>query len=296
MEVKKRWKYKETMIMKVLVQVYFMGQVQAVVRRKRVIKFFFSGAKRGSYRGSSRGRPIRRSGFTPRRFSRPDEYRRTDDFRGSSRDDYRRSYSRMNPVGKNGETLGCNFCKSIFHFRKECPELDRSLKTPREKNSDEKRKPNYSWFSSVYMTDTSPPTEDKLQELVEECDGYAILDSGCPNTVCGENWMRKYAQNLSKDDQKFLRYEASNESFTFGDGKRWRSTRKMTFPIWTTGTEGELTSDVVEANIPLLFSIKGMEKAEMRLDLRRAEVRLRDESIIKLKKTSSGHYAIPLGL
>ena len=70
----------------------------------------------------------------------------------------------------------------------------------------------------------------------------------------------------------------------------------MTFPIWTTGTEGELTSDVVDANIPLLFSIKGMEKAEMRLDLRRAEVRLRDESIIKLKKTSSGHYAIPLGL
>ena len=108
--------------------------------------------------------------------------------------------------------------------------------------------------------------------------------------------MRKYTQTLSLDDQKFLRYEASNESFTFGDGKRWRSTRKMTFPIWTTGTEGELTSDVVDANIPLLFSIKGMEKAEMRLDLRRAEVRLRDESIIKLKKTSSGHYAIPLGL
>ena len=277
----------------------FYGASTSRSEEKKSDEVFFSGAKRGSYRGSSRGRPIRRSGFSPRKFSRPDDYRsnKSDDSKRSfSRDDYRRSFSRMNPVGRYGETLACNFCRSIFHLRKECPELDKSINTTIEKNSDDKRKPNYSWFSSVYMTDTSPPTEDKLQELVEECDGYAILDSGCPNTVCGEKWMRRYIQNLSPLHQEALKYVASNESFTFGDGKRCRSTRKMTFPIWTTGEEGELTSDVVEANIPLLFSIKGMEKAEMRVDLKRAEVILKGEKIIKLKKTSSGHYAIPLGL
>ena len=57
-----------------------------------------------------------------------------------------------------------------------------------------------------------------------------------------------------------------------------------------------MTTDVVSANIPLLFSIKAMEKARMTLDFEKAQIRIGDECSIKLKRTSSGHYAMPLSL
>ena len=57
-----------------------------------------------------------------------------------------------------------------------------------------------------------------------------------------------------------------------------------------------MTTDVVSANIPLLFSINAMEKARMTLDFEKAQIRIGDECSIKLKRTSSGHYAMPLSL
>ena len=69
----------------------------------------------------------------------------------------------------------------------------------------------------------------------------------------------------------------------------------MTIPIWATGKRGYLQTDVVSSNIPLLLSVKVMEKAGMILDFVKAEVRMKGVTI-KLKKTTSGHYAMPLSL
>ena len=91
----------------------------------------------------------------------------------------------------------------------------------------------------VYMTEKSGT---KLQDLIDECKGYAILDCGCPNTVCGEKWLQLYVQSLSDEDQKAISLESSTESFTFGDGEGIKSNRKMTIPIWATGEKGTLST------------------------------------------------------
>ena len=145
------------------------------------------------------------------------------------------------------------------------------------------------------MVDMTDQPGNKLQGLVEECKGPCILDCGCPNTVFGEKWMESYIKTLSTEDQEKVIFEASKESFTFGDGDGVKSNRKMTIPIWATGKRGILQTDVVSANISLLFSVKVMEKTEMVLGFERSEARM-GGATIKLKKTTSGHYAMPLSL
>ena len=67
MEVRRRWKYKKNNDNEGSGSGIFYGASTSRGEEKRSDEVFFSGARRGSYRGSSRGRPIRRSGFTPRR-------------------------------------------------------------------------------------------------------------------------------------------------------------------------------------------------------------------------------------
>ena len=241
------------------------------------------------FRGRSRGlpnfRPKGSSSYRSRGNSRREEYRN----RNNRQEEYRRT--KQNPRDRvSGDIMSCNFCKSTLHFMGSCPDFTDFLNESKGR-SKAKVDADYVWFM-VYMTGQPG---NKLQGLVEECKGFSILDSGCPNTVCGEAWMESYIQTLSADDQEKITFEASTESFTFGDGNGIKSNRKMTIPIWATGKRGYLQTDVVSSNIPLLLSVKVMEKAGMVLDFVKAEVRMKGVTI-KLKKTTSGHYAMPLSL
>ena len=102
-------------------------------------------------------------------------------------------------------------------------------------------------------------------------------------------------QTLSIDDQEGINFEDLQERLMFGDGEGIKSNRKMTIPVYATGKRGLLQTDLVSVNIPLLLSVKVMEKAGMVLDFGRSEARMKG-STIKLKKTTSGHYAMPLSL
>ena len=253
---------------------------------------------RGKSRGFSNFRNRGSSGSRPRGFSRRDGYRspsiRQDDYKRTkqNQEEYRRS--KQNPRDRNtGYAMACNFCGSTLHFMAKCPDYTKFLKES-EGNSKAKEDVGYIWFmvNTVYMTD-QPGT--KMQGLVDECKGLCILDCGCPNTVCGEKWIEYYIQTLSTEDQEAIVFEDSKERFTFGDGDGFKSNRKMTIPIYATGKRGLLQTDVVSANIPLLLSVKVMENAGMVLDFARSEARMKGTTI-KLKKTTSGHYAMPLSL
>ncbi|KAK4326774.1 hypothetical protein Pmani_002791 [Petrolisthes manimaculis] len=60
--------------------------------------------------------------------------------------------------------------------------------------------------------------ESKIQRLVEEAKGCAVLDSGCSTTVCGADWYGSFIQNLSDVERDSIFVEESTSSFTFGDG------------------------------------------------------------------------------
>ena len=91
-----------------------------------------------------------------------------------------------NPVDKQGKVSVCVLCNSEWHWARECPqkvmnknkEESRPMAESRpvatgsqDKESDEER---------VYVGEVSKVDEKPWGEI------YAILDTGCKSTVCGE--------------------------------------------------------------------------------------------------------------
>ena len=170
----------------------FYGASSSKGEVERSDEVYFAGRRentwnsRSSYRGYG-GRAQGRSNFSPRRNNKAENFRDAKRPRGPDIEEYRKK--NMNPIGATGATLACSFCSSTFHYRRDCPDFSNLLKGASGNDDDERKnsddgKPRYSWFM-CYMTETAQTQPDKLQALVEECKGYAILDSGCPNTVCG---------------------------------------------------------------------------------------------------------------
>ena len=205
--------------------------------------------------------------------------------------EYRKNnQNRMNRYGRIPE---CSFCNSRFHLRAECTDMAKMLNETNKKDSDE---PKFNYL----MVFINEQRDNKLDALLNECMGQAVLDSGCPNTVCGENWMENYIARLGPQELIKVETTTSSQAFTFGDGKSVQAVKKVRIPIYWGGVWGTITTDVVNANIPLLLSAKVMVQAEMLLDFRNATVRVKVDVgktvTIKLKKLNSGHYAIPISL
>ena len=184
--------------------------------------------------------------------------------------------------------MRCNICKSIQHLRYNCPYAQEVQEILDRK----KAGINFSMFVGCASSDTN-----NLQSLLNESKGYAILDSGCSTTVCGEKWLDNFVKSLSDEDRFKIKIEPSAQEFTFGDGNTVRSKRKVTLPCWMGGVSGELTTDVVCCNIPLLLSRKSMKSTGMLLDFKNDTATVGTKrQVIKLRTTSSGHYALPLSL
>ena len=205
-----------------------------------------------------------------------------------SRGRYRDRRNRKgNPIGKDGKPMKCNLCRSINHFRYACP-YDKDL----QEMIDKKPGINFSMFVGCASNQNN-----NLQTLVTESKGYAILDSGCSTTVCGQSWLDNFVESLSDEDRYQIKIEPSAQTFTFGDGNTVVSKRRVTLPCWMGGEQGVVTTDVVDCNIPLLLSRKSMKLAGMILDFPNDKVTVgKKKRDIKLKTTKSGHYALPLSL
>ena len=187
-------------------------------------------------------------------------------FRGGSRGNY--SYERptmnyegkrVNPLDRYGNPTSCSYCKSILHYRAHCPDI-------KVKSYEGRKKDDNDAVKFMYMVGwgcLSGNVVSNINDLVDETRGYTVLDCGCPNTVCGEKWMKNYISCLVEDDRKRVEFEPSLQTFKFGDGTEVKSKRTMTIPCWMGGIRGSITTEVVDCNIPLLFSKNSMEKADM---------------------------------
>ena len=232
-------------------------------------------------------RPYRgRGGFTPRHNSRSQSRRRPRHTmeRGSGRSDKRK----LNPIGRDGKTSACMVCRSIYHYANECPDQ------PNRNNNTNDNQKSYEVNFNLFVGCTTGKS-NKLSELTEECNGYAVLDSGCSNTVCGEEWMSMFIKRLSDGERQRMVIVPSDQSFTFGDGRTVISKRKVTMPCWMGGVPGMITTDVVDCNIPLLLSRKSMKNTGMILNFKKDELTVNNRPM-RLRVTKSGHYALPISL
>ena len=123
--------------------------------------------------------------------------------------------------------------------------------------------------------------------------GYAILDSGCAKTVCGNAWIQSYCDTLSVQDRQYLKKVSSDGRFRFGDGQVYSSLYCITIPFYVNDSRYFLTTDVVSCDVPLLLSRESLEKANAIIDFQKAEVTILGHCIPAVI-TNSGHYCLPL--
>ena len=198
-----------------------------------------------------------------------------------------------NKAGRDGRVMTCIFCESQWHLMADCEELAK-LKREQKKERHNGKDVHLSMITFVGCASQNK-SDEKLNTLINDSEGYALLDSGCSNTVAGEKWVTKYVASLSNNDKSKIKYMPSEESFTFGDGKTHKATRKINFPCWVGGKSADITADIVDCKIPLLLSRKAMTKAEMVIDFGNHTADINGRKI-NLKRTDSGHYALPINL
>ena len=130
-----------------------------------------------------------------------------------------------------------------------------------------------------------------MKVFVGETLNCAVLDSGCTQTVCGNNWLKCFKESMQ--EEIVIEEKPSHATFKFGNGDAVSSSRKVVLPATIGSKNVKLGTDVVDAEIPLLMSKATMKKANTVLDFDQDRVIMFGEEQTLLK-TSSDHYAIPI--
>lgn len=135
--------------------------------------------------------------------------------------------------------------------------------------------------------------EWSANNFLQETLGYAVLDSGCSSTVCGTLWLKAYVDSLSCADKDSIKHMSSTKYYKFGDGKKLKAIKSVQLPLHIGETKASIIVDVVEAEIPLLFSKSSLQKGRSKMDFETNTIQILDQSLPMLE-TSSGHYILSL--
>ena len=98
-------------------------------------------------------------------------------YRGGN-NNYNKNLPQTNPVDSEGEVSKCLVCGSVYHSAKDCPD---SFEARTKGGTFHKF-----WLEEPYTAFIDESTES----LTKETFNMAILDSGCPKTVCGKVWLK----------------------------------------------------------------------------------------------------------
>lgn len=166
-----------------------------------------------------------------------------------------------NPLDRYGRRSKCAVCQSTFHWAKDCPHRGEQVKLTEDCKTDDVEECNITLYTK------ESPTEAEI--FMTECFGSAIIDTACTRTVCGQEWLNSYIDELSQDEKKNLRKTEthSHRPFKFGDGKVVYSSRKLKIPAKIGQTKCHIETEVVPAKIPLLLSKASMKRAGTELDM-----------------------------
>ena len=173
-----------------------------------------------------------------------------------------------NPADRYGRPQQCRECLSIYHFEDSCPELAGNI---------------------VLLTDEVMTTSTLLEETI----GCMVVDSGCIHTVCGKVWLESYIDSLSCKDRKSILVKESTSRFRFGNGASFSSMKKVTIPVYLGTLRARIETDVVQCEIPLLFSKNSLKKGHGSINFTKDTIQILDQNL-KLGNTSTGHYVLRL--
>ena len=184
-----------------------------------------------------------------------------------------------NPVDKFGVQTKCSVCESINHWAQNCPD----------------REPEHNTYviNEVVLHQSDIESTQELKHLMAETWSSALLDCGASKTVCGKEWLNQYINNLQEDGQRSVKFTNSHHVYRFGDGRKIKAIHSATIPAVIGKESIYIQTDVLDNDIPLLFSRSSMKKAKMTINFQNDTINAFGVNI-PLITTSSGHYAIPL--
>ena len=207
------------------------------------------------------------------------------------RDSYNSSPNVANPKDERGNHTTCRKCHSIYHWMQDCPHVNNEDNQP-QANVFYGKDPTEEVYISLFQN-TIPSSKDEVLCLVGETLNMAVIDSGCPTTVCGDKWLQNYLNSIPDEDRADLKVESGKSVFRFGDSRPMTSLRKVYLPVTIAEKKMYLPTDVVEADIPLLLSRQTLEKGKAIINTGNKTFKIYS-SEQPMICTSSGHYAIPI--
>ena len=198
---------------------------------------------------------------------------------------------------KCDHTENCN-CPCVYHFADKCREH-------------EKTKPVLGFFvksnilskpESAFITEhDSVNSDDDLVLVVKESleelvllsieKSEALIDCACPTTVTGKKWMEEFYDSLSTEDKMQVKTVESDKVYKFGGGEKRKSLGKVIFPCHLAGKNVKMTTEVIEADFPLLLGNTMLKKTQAVLFLSQEKAMIMGTEV-KMKETNSGHFSL----
>ena len=180
-----------------------------------------------------------------------------------------------NPLSKNGNQTRCRICQSINHWESKCPDKD-------------------SADTTLLVNEIILMNNDVvLKSLLAETWSSAVLDCGATNTVCGSKWMEEFVESLPPEQREKVKTQDSSKPFRFGDGVVMTSKKKAIIPVTVGEKSVSIATEIIDADIPLLLSIKSMKTAKMGIDFDSDQLSVFGQKI-QLQTTSNGLYSLAL--
>lgn len=210
------------------------------------------------------------------------------------KDSYNKSPNIPNPKDNRGMYTTCRKCRSIYHWQEDCPHATNN----QDSNTSQKSKvyygndPTDEIIISLFQN-SSPVSTDEVLCLVGETLNMAVIDSGCPTTVCGDKWYSNYMESMSEEEKHNVKTEDSKAVYRFGDSAPSPSLKKVFLPITINDMNMYLPTDVVEVDVPLLLSKETLKKGKAVTDFEKETIKIYN-SEQPMICTTSGHYAIPI--
>ena len=99
---------------------------------------------------------------------------------------------------------------------------------------------------------------------------------------------------MDEEDLAKVHFKESNAAFRFGNDEDYISRWKMYFPVYISGKEKMLGTEVIDAEVPLLLSEEDMGKFKMVIDFGKKTLSVNGVKS-ELFFTPSGHYCVSIG-
>ena len=196
-------------------------------------------------------------------------------------------------------TENCN-CPCVYHFANRCPGVDSNKKSNVSK---EKLQLGLFVDSNIFpQTESTYVVEEEelvlvMKESLEELilltveKTSVLIDCACPSTVTGVNWMTEFLNSLCEEDRRKVIIEESIKVYKFGGGEKRRSLAKVVFPCHFAGVNVKITTEVVEADFPLLVGNTLLKRANAILYFSEAKAVLMGNEV-DMEETESGHFSL----